>query len=58
MRLRVIPEQATQVIRPRARAVAGGVLEAILYTAAVGSAPGQALGVEAPGGAAGGEPPA
>lgn len=45
-------------IDPRARAVAGGVLEAILYTAAVGSAPGQALGVEAPGGAAGGEPPA
>lgn len=30
-------------IDPRARAVAGGVLEAILYTAAIGSAPGQAL---------------
>lgn len=31
-------------IDPVARAVAGGVLEALLYTAAVGSAPGQALG--------------
>lgn len=35
-------------IDPRARAVAGGVLEALLYTAAVGSAPGQALGFQAP----------
>lgn len=37
-------------IDPRARAVAGGVLEALLYTAAVGSAPGQALGFQAPAG--------
>jgi xanthine dehydrogenase accessory factor len=33
----------TSAIDPLARAVAGGVLEAILYTAAVGAAPGQAL---------------
>jgi hypothetical protein len=36
-------ERLLAEIDPLARAVAGGVLEAILYTAAVGSRPGQAL---------------
>lgn len=44
-------------IDPRARAVAGGVLEAILYTAAVGLEPGQSLTVRS-GSEGGGEAPA